>query len=514
MSRAVAARLAVLALLAGSAARGAEPDGPFGAKLELQVAGRVVAARPADVDGDGDTDVLVFWRQGEPPDALGRVSVFLAGPAGLATRPHQVLALPAAVIAFDVGDADGDGRADVLLLQGDGVWARAGQADGRLAEAPRALLRAPLLSAFPHAEHVPPMELLVDLGAPGAPRRALLVAGLPPGPLTLAEPGPDGEYTRRELLRVPTRANLHTAAEDAHAVREFGALVQYTFPRLRVADQDGDGRADLLFFADDALAVFRGRPDGSFPRDPDVWRAFGLLTPEERLQRSVFVRGDAADLDGDGRAELMFNKTRGGLASMTAETQLFRAAPDGSYPSRPTVSIQSAGFGSSVRLLDADGDGRADLVRPHLEMGLVAMSRVLFTGRMDVEFLVHLGRGKLPGPRPDCSVTGSFGIDFQASQDMRGPYPLFGEDFTGDGRPDVLVGVAGGGSGENPDRLDLRAGREGGCFEGGARWSLELPGTRHVFAYRPRAGARPGLIVYFTQGERSRGDVWVLPPRP
>ncbi|HOX43657.1 MAG TPA: VCBS repeat-containing protein [Myxococcota bacterium] len=501
-------------LLAPGAATRADAPPPFGPRIDLRVAGRVVAARPADVDGDGLLDVLVFWRQGDPPESRGRVSVHRAGPGGPAATPLQVLGLPEGCAAFDVGDADGDGRADVLLLQGDGVYALPGQADGRLAEQPRALLRAPMLAAFPHPDHVPPLELLVDLGAPGKPRRALLAPGLPPGPLTLAEPGPDGAFERRELLRVPTRSNLHTAAEDAHAVREFGALVQFTLPRLRVADQDGDGRADLLFFADDALAVFRARADGGFPRDPDLWRAFGLLSPEERVSRNVFVRGDAADLDGDGRADLMFNKTRGGLASMSAETQLYRAAPDGGYPARPDVRIQSAGFGSAVRLLDVDGDGRTDLVRPHLEVGLVVMSQVLFTGRVGVDFLVHLSRRGLPGPRPDCALAGSLGIDFQSSQEMRGPYPLLGEDFTGDGRADAIVGVAGGGSGDNPDRLDLLPGLAEGCFDDDASWSLELPGTRNVGAYRVRAGGSPGLILFFSQGTTHRGDVWVFPPRP
>jgi hypothetical protein len=73
--------------------------------------------------------------------------------------------------------------------------------------------------------------------------------------------------------------------------------------------------------------------------------------------------------------------------------------------------------------------------------------------------------------------------------------------------------VAGGGSGDSPDRLDLLPGLAEGCFDDDASWSLELPGTRNVAAYRVRAGARPGLILFFSQGTAHRGDVWVFPPR-
>jgi hypothetical protein len=491
---------------------------PFGPRVELKVPGRVIDARPADLDGDGQMEILVFWRQGEPPDTQGRVSVYRA-PGGVpGPRPAQVLGLPAAMVAFDLGDVNLDGRADLVWLQGDGVWAFPGLADGRLAEVPVPIIQTALLSAFPHPDHVPPMSLLLDLGPPGRSRPAMLLPVLPAGPLALYEPNPDGRWTRRELLRAPVRANLHTSAEDTHAVREYGAVLQFSLPRLVVADQDGDGQPDLLFFADDAVAVFRARPDGTFPREPDVWRSFGLLTAEERVQRGVFLRGDAADLDGDGRADLLFNKTRGGLASMRALTRVYRAGPDGAYPPRPSLEIDTPGFGSSLKLLDADGDGRVDLVRPHLEMGLMAMSRVLLSSRMDIDFLLHLsskaGRGALPGPRPDCAVSGSFSLDFQSSQEMSGPYPVLGHDFTGDGRPDVVVGLAGGGSGKTPDRLELRAGSPAGCFETGAVWRVELEATRYVSAYRPRADGRPGLIVRFSRGEALRGDVWVFPPRP
>ena len=116
--------------------------GPLSGKI-LKLPGRVVHVEQGDVNGDGLRDLLVFWRQGFPPRSTARLSVFPMGAKDLDDKPVQVLSLPAFSVAFDVGDADGDGRVDVLLLAGDGVWALRGRSDGRFAETPVALLKRP-----------------------------------------------------------------------------------------------------------------------------------------------------------------------------------------------------------------------------------------------------------------------------------------------------------------------------------------------------------------------------------
>ena len=85
-------------------------------RVVLKLPGRVTAVIPADVDGNGDQDLLVFWNQGFPPTTISRVSVFRSVGGRVTPKPVQVLSLPKGTVAFYVGDVDADRRADLLLL--------------------------------------------------------------------------------------------------------------------------------------------------------------------------------------------------------------------------------------------------------------------------------------------------------------------------------------------------------------------------------------------------------------
>jgi hypothetical protein len=477
-------------------------------RVVLKLPGRVTAVVPADVDGDGQMDLLVFWNQGFPPSTRSRVSVFRAESGKISPRPVQVRSLPRGTVAFDVGDIDADRRADVLLLCADGVWALGGKKDGTLSKGRSKVVEVMTVAAFPHEDHIPRLDLLVDLDGKG--RKGLLVPTVPIGPLALYEFDGKRGWFLRKVLRVPARLDVHTSAEDFRSARDFGAIFQITFPRWSVADQDGDGLLDLLFFSQDSVAVFRARKGGSFSSEPDLYRGFGLLNPDERVKRGLLVRGEAGDVNGDGRADLFFKKTVGGISNMKTEARLYLALTDGDYPQKPGYSIDREGHGASARLLDVDGDGRSDLVWPHVEMGLANLIRMMLAGKLSLTFEVFFSRnGALPTV-PSLKIPSALGINFQSAQELTGPYPIFGEDFNGDGVRDLVLGSAGGGSGEDPDRLEIYPGTRDVRFAGDPVWHIDLPGTRFVLPLRIRPDDQPGLLIYFSLVEKRWGDVWVL----
>jgi hypothetical protein len=314
----------------------------------------------------------------------------------------------------------------------------------------------------------------------------------------------------RKVLRVPSRMNVHSSAEDFRSARDFGTIFQITFPRWSVADQNGDGRPDLLFFSQDSVAVFRARKNGDFPSEPDLYRGFGLLNPDERVKRGLLVRGEAGDVNGDGRADLFFKKTVGGISNMKTEARLYLALTDGDYPQKPGYTVVRKGHGASARLLDVDGDGRSDLVWPHVEMGLANLIRMMLAGKLSLTFEVYFSRDGALSEAPGLKVPSALGINFRSAQELSGPYPVFEEDFNGDGIRDLVLGSAGGGSGDDPDRLEIYAGTGAGKYAGDSMWHLDLPGTRFVLPLRIRPDDKPGLLVYFSLVEKRRGDVWVL----
>jgi hypothetical protein len=476
-------------------------------RVVLKLPGRVTSVVPADVDGDGEQDLLVFWNQGFPPTSISRVSVFRSAKGKISPRPVQVRSLPRGTVAFDVGDVDADRRTDLLLLCADGVWALCGQKDGTLSKKRRKVVEIMTVAAFPHEDRIPRVDLLADLGRG---RKGLLIPTVPIGPLALYEFDKRRGWFLRKVLRVPARMNVHSSSEDFRSARDFGTIFKITFPRWAVADQNGDGLSDLLFFSQDSVAVFRARKNGSFPSEPDLYRGFGLLDDDERVKRGLLVRGEAGDVNGDGRVDLFFKKTVGGISNMKTEARLYLALADGDYPQKPGYSVEREGHGASARLLDVNGDGRSDLVWPHVEMGLANLIRMMLAGKLSVTFEVYFSKDGALAEAPGLKIPSALGINFKSAQELSGPYPVFGEDFNGDGIGDLVLGSAGGGSGDDPDRLEIYPGTQSGKYADDPMWYVDLPGTRFVLPLRIRPGDKPGLLIYFSLVEKHRGDVWVL----
>lgn len=476
-------------------------------KFELKLPGRVASAIPADVNGDGLTDILVFWRQGFPPRTVKRVSLYLAKPGGLSTRPAQVLALPRQTAAFDVGDVDLDGLADVILLSGDGIWALRGSRQGKLAASPQRVIKAMTLAAIPPQDRLPRMSLLVELGRG---RHGLIVPSVPIGPQALYVQQKRGGWSLLGMLRVPYREELYTAADDFRSARDYGALFQIIIPRWQAIDQNADGLPDLMFFSLNRLAVFRQRSDGTYPAGPDLQRSFNMLKREERTKRATQVRIQAGDLNGDGRADLVIDKTVGGISNMRSELRVYLADVTNNYPARPSFRNQRRGWGSSVSLCDVNGDGNLDLVRPHVEMGLSSLIGMMLAGKLNVDFEVNFSHSGAFDDRPDFTISSKLRIDFASNQELTGPYPNFRSDFNGDGLRDLLIGHAGAGSGDDPDRLEIRRGLGKGRFAAETMWSIDLSGTRYIVPFEQQSGDRPGLLIYFPLIPARRGDVWVL----
>jgi hypothetical protein len=127
------------------------------------------------------------------------------------------------------------------------------------------------------------------------------------------------------------------------------------FSTIRLADIDGDGRADLCARGAEGFTCSRSTGAGFEP-----WRTLAALSDAEGfsdVNRYATVR--MGDIDGDGRADV--------CARLAGGMSCWRSTPNG-FSERivgPAWS-DAAGFGawqrwSTIRLADVNGDGRADL---------------------------------------------------------------------------------------------------------------------------------------------------------
>lgn len=125
--------------------------------------------------------------------------------------------------------------------------------------------------------------------------------------------------------------------------------------RIRFADLDGDRRDDLVTINADGT-ITGWRTDHGFPSRP--WRVSGEVGREWRGEPAAV---HLADLDGDGRAEL--------IGVDTADDAVLRAwRNNGGFPDWPWDGPIGLGAGwvdiAAARFADLTGDGRAELIEP------------------------------------------------------------------------------------------------------------------------------------------------------
>jgi GH25 family lysozyme M1 (1,4-beta-N-acetylmuramidase) len=284
-----------------------------------------------DVDGDGKADLCARTANGircHLSTGDGFASDAIDGP-GLDDGDTWNGVDHYATIRF--ADIDGDGRADVCARGRDGLdcWRSNGHGFG--AKIATGLLAG---DAWDEARHYGTIRL-ADVDGDG---RADLCARNADGVSCWLANGHGFDH----------RFDGPALSDDGRFAHASG------YGTIRMADIDGDGKADLCALRGGGIVCFRSDGDG-FPHkvegprlDGDAWDA---------AARWATIR--FADLDGDGRADLCVRRS-GGVTCWLSEGDGFGHGIDG-----PALS-DDAGWSrhdrySTIRLADVDGDGKADL---------------------------------------------------------------------------------------------------------------------------------------------------------
>ncbi len=143
-------------------------------------------------------------------------------------------------------------------------------------------------------------------------------------------------------------------------------------------------------------------------------------------------------------------------------------------------------------------------------MGMSALIGMMLAGKLEVDFEVYLSKNGSFEDRADFSLPSKLRINFSSNQELTGPFPNFAADFNADGIGDLIIGKAGGGSGDKPDRLEIRPGLGHGKYSDTPIWQTDLNGTRYIVPFSVQPQKPPGLLIYFSNIEDRHGDIWVL----
>ena len=288
--------------------------------------------RMGDIDGDGRSDACVRETDGVRCWTSSGEG-FEATVEGPALGDAEGFDEPAYFTSLRLGDVDGDGRADLCARWPDGL--RCHRSTGRGFEDTRLLPALADDAGYAHVSHYGTLRV-GDIDGDG---RADVCARSAEG-MACWKSGGRGFESRVEGPRWTDAAG-------------FGALDLWS--TIRLADVDGDGRADLC-----------ARTPTGFECHPSTGRGFGdpylgpeLAAADGWTDKSHYATLRLADVDGDGDADLC-GRGRGGVSCWLFEGRGFERRIDGPALSDADGWTEASWF-RTIRLADVNGDGRADV---------------------------------------------------------------------------------------------------------------------------------------------------------
>jgi hypothetical protein len=459
--------LCAATLLLASIALCRAPDAHAGDFFDIdriENRGRSVAARLADWNGDGRTDLMVVALLGIPPEEQRIVRVYLQKTDGtLPRQPDHVIDVPEWSAVYDVADVKESPGQEVVLLRPDGLTILSlADASGRSWHLP-----APGPTSLGLADDERGFEPFRLVYRDFGPEPWLLAPQL--GQLVALSP--EGEI--RAQLAIPRRANYLIIPDTGLISLESDFQVFVDVPKLSLGDVDGDGRVDVVFSTRHELWVYLRHKDGSFGSAPDRKLPLRLVTPRDHIRGSGGVASAAKDIDGDGRLDLLVTHVEGSFADAATTTYVYMNRSGGWKLGEPDQVFRSKASLSGNALIDLNADGRMELLRLSFSFGLFEVMELLLTRELDVQVSIHgydPERGFVTKPLTKTQVELPFSFD---TFRLKGFIPTTAADLNADGLPEFVA--SGGG-----DAIEVILGTDKGPLGSrGHRQKMPTAGVIH-----------------------------------
>lgn len=355
----------------------------------------------ADLDGDGNIDLV----HGAPRRSMNPRPVIFRGDGKGRFTPWKEAVFDAAPYDYgDVacGDFDGDGRLDLAFaVHLTGLIALRGDGHGRFVMMSDGLPRTEPASRHAGVPFTSRTVVAVDWDGDGRDE----ILALSEGPAGGGRGGQDYVGGKR-LFRMET-GSWRDISTMAGIDRSFG-------DDLAIGDFDGDGHPDFA----SASSQLGNRGVLHFGQADGTWQARSL---ESLRERGVVTAVASADIDGDGRDDIVTGQLAVAFGVWRSVVDLHFSRADGTWERRTIWSEEGTAAMTALTFGHVDDDRNLDLV------ALDQNGRTrLFPGSGDEHVFVRDAVAEVPGGAAGC----------------RG-YEVTLSDLDGDGRDEIVGSFAG-----------------------------------------------------------------------
>jgi hypothetical protein len=470
----------------------------------LKLAGDILWFAEGDLNQDQYRDLVVSYRRGSGINAKRFLAVFFRSIEGLPTHPQAAFLAPANAVAFDLADVIGDASREIVYLAQDGVYAQV-VTRNHIGQPIRIIKHQSLVGRAEHEDFLhwhfvnvidgQTTVILPNFNAISLYRRNKSLYEL---------------WSRIELQTANFYDTEHPsyvrAARGGRSGKRYALSATTIIPLLRFIDQSGDGKADLIAHFEDRLQVYVQDKDGRIPSKPTHERWLNMRTTKERASRDSSLEVQVLDLNQDGIADISASKISGGVLNMRSETRIYAGLKGGGFTKEPIQVFKDEGFAVLVRYIDVNRDGRLEMIHPHASPTLFALSRVLLTSELSVDFRVRYfskQSNQFFIRAPGFETTSLLGLDFKTGGALHGPYPLFGGDFNHDQKPDLAFG-------QGDKKFIILWGQKKGILNDERSSIFKIKSTRETHLLHPHPNQADEIMFVYKHHAKYAGTIKVL----